>query len=248
MFARNRWTSCAALFTALALLAGVSSISAQGQKAEEPEGTPQEIKATEDRLSAAERISTALFLIDFGRANKSPTALLTAVELIHRTPTKEGEGEDKNVAGAKPLSEQLPDLLAEAKKMRPDDRELATLADRVGETIKERPRDIVGATVSFERNLDPLDQFTTNTYTFQAVGGQITVSLAGLDVLQRRRLRLERINAANNQVVETHTATIGLGLAPLKDFFSVAQNQRPRYKFRISNLTTQRTRIRISII
>jgi hypothetical protein len=244
MFARNRWTSCAALFTALALLAGVRSISAQGKKAEEPEGTPQEIQASNEKNSAAERLNTAIFLIDFARTNKSPTALLAAVELIHRTPTKEGEEGDKNAPGEKSLADQISDLLSEAKKMRPDDKEVAALSDRLSQMVKERSRDVVGPVVNFNRILDPLDQFTTQTYTFQAVGGQITVRSLGVP----RLIRIERLDPTNNRVLETHQARIGTGTANLRDFFSVPNNQTRRFKFRISNLTTVRDRIFVTII
>lgn len=245
MKAKRQWLAFAALFTALALLASLSTLSAQDKaKGEEPEGTPQEIKATQDRESAAERLSTALFLIDFGRANKSPTALLTAVELIHRTPTKEGEEGDKNAAGEKSLSAQMSDLLTEAKKMKADDKEVATLADRLAETIKETPRDVKGPIVNFVLKLDPLDQKTTATYTFQPVGGRITLKGTG----GVNRIRLERINAANNLVVETHVATISASLPAITDQFVVPTGQTRKFKFRISNLSTTRESIRVNII
>jgi hypothetical protein len=123
------------------LLMGIGVATGNGPQKEGEKPDPK----AEANLQGFEQLTTAYNLIDYARQHKSPLAMLTAVEILHQTPTQEFKGDIEGGEPVKlePQAERLGNLLKEAQKMRPGDKNLATLIEELQETIKEKPRPIV---------------------------------------------------------------------------------------------------------
>jgi len=138
---------------------------------------------------AVAQVGLAQSLMKYGRANKSPQALITAAEILGRIKPRANQNEPTTKQEAKPTTapkarshtERLPDdpqsLLAEAKKMAPGDSYIAALADRVSSLLEERKRGRVPGPIVV-RNRVPA--YSSQTYTWQFYGGEVArVAVSG---------------------------------------------------------------------
>jgi len=86
-------------------------------------------------------------LVNYGRESKLPEALVTAALILYKNPVEAVTTLDKDTVPATPTTPA--GLLAEAKKMRPDDKALAASIDKAAEDMKESSRAAVGGVKTF---------------------------------------------------------------------------------------------------
>jgi hypothetical protein len=185
---RSSWRLIAVSAVCVCVLVGLGLTSAQDKAKQKgtnvnPAG---EAKST-PAANAVAQIALANSLIEYGRKAKSPEALLTAAQILKRVPAPPAKEEkpetSKNEGPAppagkkadKPQSDKPEDLLAEAKKMRPDDKHLAALADEIAsEKVRGTP---TGGTTWRGR----VDVNHTNWHKRTFVGGEYAWATANGD-------------------------------------------------------------------
>jgi hypothetical protein len=113
---------------------------------------------------AAEQAALAFQLADYGRANKSPAALLTAAEIlvqVNPRPLKDRDpklAEELEKQGLKPTSFDAKGLIAEARKMSPAPY-VTALADAVASKLDETPRGKMGSPFVGVFTMKPMSTF-----------------------------------------------------------------------------------------
>jgi hypothetical protein len=139
--------------------------------------------------AAANRVAMARSLIKYGRESKSPVSLIAAAEILARTapraiakePTTKEEAKPANPPQGRsdtdPPSDEPAALLAEARKMAPEDAGVAALASRVASLLEERPRGREpGPMVGIYR----LPAYSSHTFVWTFAGGEdAAVALSG---------------------------------------------------------------------
>jgi len=128
---------------------------------------------------AVGQITMAEDLIDYGRKQKAPEALITAARILGSIPagkTGDQKPETEKPDKAPPAGEKRPvmshkpaDLLAEAKKMAPDDKTIATLADEVAKILAEKPKGVSTGPASVSNGIDA---GATDTWRYNFAGGE----------------------------------------------------------------------------
>lgn len=159
--------------------------SVQAKQKPDPDDPIDDPQAT-----AVEQIATAYKLVEFGRSNKAPEALITAGGLLRQIPppkpseaTLEVEGDtpkntDAPTEKAKTLKEEAEDLFAEALVMASKDQRDAV--QKLVNAIKERPepkrepgtRGSLGGPKVINRVLPPKG---THNWNIKFIGGQPAV-------------------------------------------------------------------------
>lgn len=163
----------------VALVAGLAAVwtlpnqAADDKKKGSNTATPEAAAAVKPSASAQSVADLALAhsLIQYGRKNKSPEALLTAAQIIAKTPAeelkekgkKEGKGDDKTPGQRADNSPKA--LVAEAKAMSKA-AHVASLADATSKLIEETPRGAVGGAKAGSETLAPGFN-CTHTATFR---------------------------------------------------------------------------------
>jgi len=117
---------CGALMACLAV-AAILPIHADEVKKD------KEQEAEDAFVQVMSNLQLADGLIYYGRANKTPEALVTAALILHRNPTE-------TVKGEKDYSPTPKALLEEARAMRKDDKSLSAVIDNAADTLKEAAR------------------------------------------------------------------------------------------------------------
>lgn len=192
--------------------------------------------ATEARERAFDDLETAHQLINYARTHKMPEAILTAVDILHRTPTGELDSEIEGGEPGKVDSEQQrwQNLLDEARKMRPDDKNLAALLDQMSEKIKEKSRPIVielGRPPAFIRTFTGSTSFSR---TFAPPNGRLRVHAVpgqGLFKDYRINVRVRR----GSQTVRNQTFTLTFANSSRTIYFGVPTAA--NHNIRVSNLS-----------
>ncbi len=180
-------------FPCVAALAGLSLSVAAWAYYDEPKSgpaTPPALdKETKERVSNLRKLSLAESLIQYGRSEKSATALLTAAEIMATLPPTQDLKGMEGQTGSKVEAETAESLVAEAKKLS-DDEDVLALAKRVEKKAAERSRSgaqgpftIIDQLVPNETRLIKKDFDGYTTWTLQArSGGGIEVSVNGPNV------------------------------------------------------------------
>ncbi len=134
----------------LALLDSSSVLAGKGQKGKEPEDLIGKKRPKESEASKVlANIDLANQLIDYGIANRSPAALLTAAEILHNNPTEDTskgklvfktEGVEAVKNDSQPRTAK--NVLAMAKKMAKEleTKEFNSLIVATAKRIQEEPR------------------------------------------------------------------------------------------------------------
>lgn len=131
---------------------------------------------------AVARLALAHSLVSYGREAQSPTALITAAEILGQISTTplEAKPETRSNApeGEAPAQEEKPnqarsdnpeDLLAEARAMAAEDPHVAALADRVAQSLSEKQR---GAIPGPKLHRDRVSANSTDEYRIVFRGGE----------------------------------------------------------------------------
>jgi hypothetical protein len=133
-------------------------------------------------------LGLAYDLIEYGRKTKTPEALITAALILHRTPVEKSSEPSGGEASAIPAPAEL---LAEAKKLRPDDKALADVIAQAQDSLKEKPRGAVGGPKQQSRRLAPGAQIVM-TANFHAKHQGVVNWVAGghvkVEIWQQNRL------------------------------------------------------------
>jgi hypothetical protein len=166
-----------ALGTALLLLASAIPLTAQEKKGPNqasPEAAAKVKPSAESE--SVQQLHLAHSLINYGRKNKAPEALITAARIIsaHGTvelkqePTRKSAPDAPKSETSTPAADNSPKaLLAEAKKLSNNNAAVVALANSV-----ELSRGVVGGPKSYVTTIPGL---TTDSYTFTFRGGELAL-------------------------------------------------------------------------
>jgi hypothetical protein len=183
----------------------------EAKKANEPAKVDE---AGEDVIN----IGLAFSLAEYGRKNKSPDSLVAAARILRKIrttpltdkPTDEapkGEKPDKVEAGSEvSLVAESDKMLAEARKMAPDDKLIADLADRAA---KEKTRAALGGPRSYSGAIRA-GHTQTHNVSFR-VGELASVTVSGNGVTF---FRVKAINDAGVVVSENSGRYVNLRWVP----------------------------------
>jgi hypothetical protein len=170
------------------LVAAVANplVAEEAKKGPDARETAKPKAPADSNAEAIERLALAYSLVDYGRKNKSPEALLTAARILNETPTGDLEAKpetekDKDAGAAeekktdKAASLEPADLIKEAKALAADNPHIAALADRA--LTAPRTRGAVGGP---RIGIYSVDAYSTHIFTVDFRGGELaSVALSG---------------------------------------------------------------------
>lgn len=127
---------------ALALAAAPATLPLWADDKKDPPVKAEETEALPETAAAAAEFDLARNLIEYGRAKKDPSSLVTAALILHRNPTEEiADLPEEAKKAALPAAK---DLLAEARKFKPDDKGVAAVLDWADAELKVKERGSAG--------------------------------------------------------------------------------------------------------
>ena len=166
---------------ALLIPLGIASLTL----ADEPKATEKPAKdaapaKVKPQAEAVGQVTLAADLVEYGRDQKAPEALITAARILGTLPEMKDVDQKPEVEKADKVtpatgekhaarSDKPADLLAEAKKMSGDDASVVALADQVAKIINEKLRGVVTGPARVSVSIDPGDR---NTWRFRYAGGE----------------------------------------------------------------------------
>ena len=138
---------------------------------------------------AVSQLGLSYSLVHYGRANKSPLALLTAAEILHRHPTADlgvspkteaGTGKKPDNATAKQEKPAVTaeGLIAEAKTLAAGNDRLLELVADVAAKVDEASRGAVGGA---KQKITKVNPFATDSYTISFRGGEVAAIVVSGD-------------------------------------------------------------------
>jgi hypothetical protein len=181
----------------LAFLIGASTGGEPKKGGEKPDAK------AEARDEAFNQVSAAYELIDFARRQKSPLALVAAVQMLHQTAETEADVkiEEGELDKLEPKTERLAKLLDEAGKMNKNkDKNIAAVIEQMRETIKEQSRPIV----PYQSGLFAMKVSAQTSFTREFTSGSSSIRITqtpGAGFVGQNRLRVQVTNLNNNQMV-----------------------------------------------
>jgi len=140
--------SVSALTCGMVLTGGIATAAVRGAGDE----VPGPAAAMTEAGQAVLDLGMAHDLIAYGRRTKTPEALITAALILHRNPSEQAKDQP---AGERPAALSPADLLAEAKKLRADDKALADLVARALDAIGEQSRGSTSGPQMWSGRLNP---------------------------------------------------------------------------------------------
>lgn len=234
MYNRTRLVlALAALAVGLLVAAGQSADKKPDAKPGEKQDTPKLSPEDIARAKRAQQLAGAYALIEYGRGNKAPEALITAARIIGTTPAmkgREADAKDKDKAEPDDSGKEVAEkLLKEATALaadtdHPQQEHLEALAKATRKLVAEQKRGPVGGPRNYPSK--PYNPGETKQAVVDLIGGYTTVTARRFDAgLIRVRVvgELTGLEYANQS--GWGTVTVGFSHLPIAKVKIIVTNE-----------------------